>query len=125
MNSPWPMFRHDARHSATSQYHDPVPTGTPWSYTAGGGLSSPVIATDGTIYVGGNGNLRALNANGTSKWSFSIGGGGTRSTPAIADDGTVYIGTTAGRVYAVNANGTQKWYYSTGTENLGVARNRC
>jgi len=119
MNSPWPMFRHDNRHSATSQYHDPTPNGTPWSYSSGGGTSSPTIATDGTIYIGGgSGTLKALNSNGTLKWSFSIGGGATRSTPAIADDGTVYIGSTAGRVYAVNANGTQKWYYSAGSGEI-------
>lgn len=119
MNSPWPMFRHDNRHSAASPYHDPAPAGMPWSFSAGGGLSSPVIATDGTIYIGGgSGTLKAINSDGTSKWSFTIGGGGTRSTPAIADDGTIYIGSTAGRVYAVNANGTQKWYYSTGTSEI-------
>ncbi len=121
MDSPWPMFRHDSRHSATSPYGDPTPTGPAWSYSAGGGLSSPVIASDGTIYIGGNGYLVAMNGDGTFKWKLSIGGGGTRSTPAIADDGTVYIGTTAGRVYAVNPNGTQKWYYSTGGSEISCS----
>lgn len=114
-DAPWPMFRHDARHTATSPYPDPAPNGLAWANTSvGGGLSSPVIATDGTIYIGGaSGTLKAVNPDGTSKWSISIGGGNaTRSTPAIADDGTVYIGGTNGRLYAINPNGTQKWSYN-------------
>lgn len=121
MNSPWPMFRHDARHTATSQYQDPIASGMPWSSATGGGLSSPAIAADGTIYIGGaSGNLRAVNPDGTIKWSFAAGTGATRSTPAIADDGTVYIGGTNGRVYAVNPNGTQKWNSGnlTGTSEI-------
>ncbi len=120
MNSPWPMFRHDARHTATSQYGDPVPSGPAWSYFTGGGLSSPVIASDGTIYIGGgSGVLYALNSNGTLKWTCPTGGGATRSTPAIADDGTIYIGGQNGSLYAINPNGTVKWSRATGGEISG------
>ena len=71
-SGPWPMFRHDLSHSALSPYHDPTPTGTAWTRSVGGGLSSPVIASDGTIYIGGSGSLYALNSNGTVKWTRNI-----------------------------------------------------
>lgn len=112
-SGPWPMFRHDLRHSALSPYHDPTPTGTAWTRSVGGGLSSPVIASDGTIYIGGNTFLYALNSDGTVKWTRNINSS-TRSTPAIASDGTVYIGSLDDRVYATTSAGGSKWTYLTG-----------
>jgi outer membrane protein assembly factor BamB/peptidoglycan/xylan/chitin deacetylase (PgdA/CDA1 family) len=112
-SGPWPMFRHDLRHSALSPYPDPTPTGTAWTRSVGGGLSSPVIASDGTIYIGGSGSLYALNSNGTVKWTRSINSS-TRSTPAIASDGTIYIGSGDYRLYAVTSAGGAKWSYLTG-----------
>ena len=114
--SQWPMFRHNPRHYAVSQYGDPAPGGPAWKNVIGGGLSSPVIAPDGTIYMcGGSGYLYALNPNGSVKWTRYIGGT-TRSTPAIADDGTVYIGGADKKVYAVNPNNSIKWTYLTGSD---------
>lgn len=111
-SGPWPMFRHDLRHSALSPYHDPTPTGTAWTRSVGGGLSSPVIASDGTIYIGGSGSLYALNSNGTVKWTKNINSS-TRSTPAIASDGTIYIGSYDDYLYAITSAGAQKWRYLT------------
>lgn len=111
-SSPWPMFRHDLRHSGVSPYHDPTPGGTVWSSNIGNGLSSPVIASDGTIYISGSYALCALNSNGSVKWSQPITSS-TRSTPAIASDGTVYIGAN-GRVYAFTSSGGSKWSYTVG-----------
>jgi len=113
-NSPWPMFRHDLYHSARSQYPAPAPTGTPWKYYIGGSLlSSCAIGTDGTVYVGGDTHLYAINSNGTLKWRSSIGSS-TRSSPAIGSDGVIYIGSGNSRLYAFNSNGSQKWSYATG-----------
>ncbi|MCL6519331.1 MAG: PQQ-binding-like beta-propeller repeat protein [Armatimonadetes bacterium] len=117
-NSPWPMFRHDLRHTGASPSHDPAPGGTYWKYSVGGGLSSPAIGPDGTIYIGGSSSLYALNSNGTFKWSASIGSS-TRSSPAIASDGTIYIGSNSDRLYAFNSNGTLKWSYLTGGDITG------
>jgi outer membrane protein assembly factor BamB len=56
-------------------------------------VSSPVIGADGTIYAGADdGNVYAVNPNGSIKWKFytspvTIMG----SSPAIGADGTVYI----------------------------------
>src|SRR5689334_15014636 len=41
-----------------------------WCFPAGG-LSSPAIGSDGTIYiVGGNGDLDAINPDGSEKWAY-------------------------------------------------------
>jgi hypothetical protein len=83
--------------------------------------TSPVIATDGTIYIGFNnvsvvssfepfmipsqGTLVAFNSNGNVKWQFTLNTNDTfgssnqdittvngSSTPAIGSDGTIYFG---------------------------------
>lgn len=114
-SDPWPMFRHDLRHSALSPYHDPAPSGTAWTRSVGGGLSSPTIGRDGTIYIGGSGSLYALNSNGTVKWTRNINSS-TRSTPAIASDGTIYIGSHDDYLYSISSAGVQNWRYLTGND---------
>jgi outer membrane protein assembly factor BamB len=76
-----------------------------------GGLSSPAIAPDGTIYVGSRSKLYALNPDNTIKWSHTIGK--TASSPAIGADGTIYIGSFDNRLYAINSDNTLKWSYAT------------
>lgn len=51
------------------------------------------IGKDGTIYVGADYGLQAINPSGTSKWLTSLGGlhDTTESTPAIGHDGTITI----------------------------------
>jgi outer membrane protein assembly factor BamB len=70
-------------------------------------LDSVSLATDGTIYFGsGDGNLYAINPDGSKKWAFYTGGGG--GTPAIALDGTIYYnGYTY--LFAISSAGNLKW----------------
>lgn len=92
-----------------------------WTFGLSGDVhSSPAIASDGTIYIGTNGDIAfdrsnicdnksaflasdadpsapagghvyAINPNGTLKWDFKTLGA-TASSPAIGSDGTIYIG---------------------------------
>ncbi|MGE5702045.1 MAG: PQQ-binding-like beta-propeller repeat protein [Clostridia bacterium] len=85
-----------------------------WKFTTNGMVqSSPVIAADGTVFIGSHdGNLYAINPDGTQKWTFDTGGW-IESSPAIAADGTVYIGSDDGNLYAIDpANGNQIWAFS-------------
>jgi outer membrane protein assembly factor BamB len=78
-------------------------------------VSSPAIATDGTIYIGsGNGALYAINPDGTLKWKYETGGA-LPASPAIGSDGTVYIGSMDRQFYAINPDGTLKWIFPTET----------
>jgi len=79
---------------------------------------SPAIGSDGTIYIGNlrhfdEGEIIAINPNGTKKWIYPTENL-IYSDPAIGDDGTIYIGSDDGYIYAINPNGTLKWRYKTG-----------
>lgn len=111
MNSSWPMFHHDVRHTGRSPYG---PIGNwpliKWKFRMKGMvISSPAIDKNGTLYVGSNGEncLYAIYSNGTEKWRAATGN--THSSPAIASDGIIYIGTDSGNLCAIYPNGTIKW----------------
>ena len=93
---------------------------TYWSNSAGGSnfdsfYNSCSIASDGTIYVpGGNGNLYALNPNGTTKWTNSAAFSSSanesfNASCTIGSDGTIYQPGANGNLYAINPDGTSKW----------------
>jgi len=96
-----------------------------WKVVANGGTidSSPAIGVDGTIYFGtmkgtDEGEIIAINPNGTIKWIYPTGYYIT-SDPAFGDDGTIYIGSGDNYFYAMNPNGTLKWRYKTGHYVMG------
>jgi outer membrane protein assembly factor BamB len=110
--SPWPMYHHDFSHTGLSPYDTSTNNGSlKWKFPTSGQLvSSPVIASDGTIYVADDDrNLYAVNPDGTQKWKYVVASSGTvTSSPAIGSDGTIYLQTDVG-AYAINPDGTQKW----------------
>ena len=113
--SPWPMLLHDPMHTGRG-----IGKGAKgvlmWKYRCGDEIDSgPAISSDGTIYVGSDdGNLYAINPNGTLKWKYKTEGGApVVSSPAIGSDGTIYVGSDDGNLYAINPRGTLKWKYKT------------
>ncbi len=76
--------------------------------------SSPVVAADGTVYVGSvNGTLYALRgATGDIRWEFNAGSF-ISSSPALGRDGTLYFGTGSGRLIAVSSTGQERWSFQT------------
>ncbi len=123
--SPWPMFHHDVGHSGLSQFDTSADPGfQKWLFQPeidGQIDSSPAIGLDGTIYFGSDdGNLYAVNPDGTEKWAFPIiGNGNVDSSPAIGSDGTIYVGSGNENVYAVTDGGqgvvTEKWAFAIGS----------
>jgi outer membrane protein assembly factor BamB len=129
--SPWPMFRHDLKHTGQTPYTGPTTPTLAWTFPANDAItSSPSISRDGTIYVGaggyydrfGNGtgggdsSLYAINPDGTLKWQFKTDLGprsaGIFSSPAIGSDGTIYFGAFDNYVYALEDSttyGKLKW----------------
>jgi len=118
----WNMFRREALHNACSPYAGPLLPAQKWKFTAGGSVqSSPAIGSDGTLYVGSDdGNLYAVNPDGTQKWQFALAVT-ARSSPAIASDGTIYVGSTDNNLYAINPDGSEKWRFATGGFIYGSA----
>ena len=71
--------------------------------------TSPAIGTDGTIYFGSYDNtFRALNPDGTIRWSLTLENW-FPSSPATRADGTVYVGSYF--KYGV----TDYYFYTIGT----------
>jgi outer membrane protein assembly factor BamB len=115
MDSAWPMYCHDVRHTGRSQYSTVNTTGVvKWRFATNGPANGgPTVDNNGTIYIGSF-DLNAVYPNGTLKWKFNKGI--IDCAPAIAEDGTIYFGTAYGdsRLYALYPNGTVKWWYYIG-----------
>jgi outer membrane protein assembly factor BamB len=119
MNSSWPMFRHDVRHTGRSSYG---PVGNwpliKWKFWMEGRAdSSPAIDENGTIYIGAetfDKSFFAIYPNGIEKWRFSAGDW-VDSSPALSANGIIYFGTNNGNLDALYQNGTTKWSTHLGT----------
>jgi outer membrane protein assembly factor BamB len=112
-DGPWPMFHHDIEHTGQSPYSARENGILDWTYSLDGDASSPVVGSDGTIYVGSwNDKLYAINPDGTCKWSKEMYGS-VETAPALDSSGVIYVGDRDGVVYAIYPNGTVKWsnYY--------------
>lgn len=62
---PWPMFRHDRKHSGRSESTGPSTPVEQWRYLLNNteGVSSPAVKSDGTIYVGSIGAVLCFSQN--------------------------------------------------------------
>jgi hypothetical protein len=113
---PWPMHRHDARNTGRSPYAGPSNPVEKWRFMLPSTVTnaSPVIGTDGTIYIGngqsGSGGIFAVNPDGSQKWIYP--GHTGDCAPAISADGTIYM-TGYSDFHAVNPNGSEKWTFWT------------
>ncbi|MCW4017211.1 MAG: PQQ-binding-like beta-propeller repeat protein [Candidatus Bathyarchaeota archaeon] len=117
--SDWPMFRHDAEHSAVGQ-SGPTSLSLRWNfYTDGAVISSPSIA-DGVVYFGSQDkNIYAVDArDGTFIWKFTTHQR-VWSSPAVAG-GRVFTGPDDGFVYCLNAtDGSLIWSRFAGGDLTG------
>jgi len=76
-------------------------------------ITSPYPYASGTMHIGNgrsfvNGDIFAMNPNGTLKWRFKTGNH-IKAPSSIADDGTIYAPSYDGYLYAIYSNGTMKW----------------
>lgn len=118
--TPWPMFRHDSRHTGRSPFQGPEVPHFQWEYITNGAIveSSPAIGPDGSIYIGSHDfYLYAFTSSGVLKWKFPTLGL-IRSSPLVGNDGTIYIGSFDGNLYAVTPEGSTRWSYYSGAPIL-------
>ena len=119
MNSPWPMYGHDARHTFQSQYNTSDNPGIEkWRLKISGGSGSPVIDNNNNIYLGG-GSVKSVSSNGTLIWSRDVWGG-VFGTIAIDENGILYASTGSSYpsyFYALDLNGTIIWKFQQGWES--------
>ncbi len=110
-SAPWPKFRGDAAQTGASNVRPSRSGGAFWSYKTGKGIfSSPVVAADGTIYIGSaDRTFYALNADGTVRWKL-LTGEIIDSAALLDDKGRVYFGSGDGKLRALDAKtGTEVW----------------
>ena len=117
MDSPWPMYCHDARHTGRSPYSNINNLGIEkWRFdTIETTWGSPVIDENGHIYIGAS-HVFAIYPNGTLKWEYDEWIE-TVSAPAIDENGVLYVGSIwamPNYLYAIyTSNGTLKWKFKT------------
>jgi outer membrane protein assembly factor BamB len=91
---------------------------------SGGGVGSPAIGSDGTVYVPSGvvgddvGFLYAVNPDCTQKWVFQLPGPPASTAPALAADGTIYVHANGPAnlvsietLTAINPDGSFKWQF--------------
>jgi large repetitive protein len=115
LNSSYPMFCHDTRHTSLSPYNTSnMPPVIKWRIRTNvidGGIA---IDKNGTLYFGSwDDNVWAVYPNGTVKWRRDVNMF-VSSTPAIAPNGTIYVGCENGYLNAIYPNGTVQWGYNCG-----------
>ncbi|MCC6449860.1 MAG: PQQ-like beta-propeller repeat protein, partial [Candidatus Aureabacteria bacterium] len=84
MAGSWPMFRHDAQHTARGDVTGSLDGALAWSYAIGTVIeSSAAVSSDGGVYFGAHSNrLYRINADGSGLTSYLTAGDVT-SSPAI------------------------------------------
>ncbi|WP_105102103.1 Ig-like domain-containing protein [Microbulbifer pacificus] len=92
----------------------------------GESLSGPALGPDGTLYVGADDKLFALDTtDGSVKpaWPFTLRSGGLiKATPRVDGlDGTVYVGSLDHSLYAITPHAIQKWRLETGGKIVSPA----
>ncbi len=114
-DSAWPMFHHDNQRTGSSQYQGARLKYTRWIFPTGGDITaSPVVDTDGTIYIGSYDQyFYAINNFGFLKWRYKTGDI-IQSSAAISEDGIIYVGSNDGKLYAFDRLGNVIWTYQTG-----------
>ncbi|MCE1247528.1 MAG: PQQ-binding-like beta-propeller repeat protein [Firmicutes bacterium] len=84
-----------------------------WDKKMPGRVNGPIsVGKDDSVYVTNeDGNLYALNPDGSEKWTYTAGTP-LRKPPVEAPDGTLYLPTFTGNsLVALNPDGTKKWEY--------------
>jgi len=106
-----------------SPIHPAKSGGILWTFHTGQGIfSTPVIGSNGTIYVGSADNIfYAINPDGTLKWKLQTNG--IIDSSALLDNkGRVYFGSGDGNLYALNAGtGQTIWTYLADDPSINSA----
>ncbi|MDQ3875930.1 MAG: PQQ-binding-like beta-propeller repeat protein [Actinomycetota bacterium] len=81
-----------------------------WPYETGGPVeSSPVVAANGTVYVGSeDGRIYSLRANGLVRWAYKTGNS-ILSPAAGLGRASVYVVSQDGYLYALGRDGRRRW----------------
>lgn len=118
-NGQWSQFKNQAGRTGRTRLMGPQTAHTLWEYPDWNGFqSTPVVARDGTVYVGSfGGKLYAFYPDGTLKWQHRIANRPITASPALGPDGTIYLAAELSDLLAVSPDGALKWTF--GLEGYG------
>ncbi|MFP4497564.1 MAG: PQQ-binding-like beta-propeller repeat protein [Vulcanimicrobiota bacterium] len=110
----WYMFRSNRRHQGKTPFGRSIKGKVNWAFPVGSPIrSSPVVSSDGTIYVGANdGRLYAISQDGKLKWAFQSRGR-ISSSPSLNSDGSILVGSTDCYLYSIDPDGNLNWKFKT------------
>jgi outer membrane protein assembly factor BamB len=121
MDSPWPMYCHDTKHTGLSPYTTVNnPMTEKWRFVLSGVSydCAPTIDNNGIIYAPRYG-LYAINPNGTLKGYLQLPGY-SETAPLINENGIIYLGTiwnSPNYLYSIYSNNMSiRWRYLTGND---------
>ena len=110
----WPALRKDNRRSTFTGQVTPQQVNQRWEFKPARPImpTAPVAAAGLVLVSGGDGIVRALDAQtGQLRWSAYTGGGPIKYPPAI-EGGRAFVGSGDGWVYALEAaSGRQLWRF--------------
>jgi alpha-tubulin suppressor-like RCC1 family protein len=125
-SAPWGTGNHDNQRAGRSASRGPLQPLVKWSTRVQGMPGSPVVSSNGTIYVptgmlnrDTTGYLYALRPDGSEIWNTSFSGLPSCTAPALVADGTIYVHMNGGegnqvaleRMEAVTTNGYTKFIF--------------
>jgi peptide/nickel transport system permease protein len=111
----WAMERHDAQGSLWTEAAGPTDTSVAWTFAAeaGGFSGGPVVAGDGTVYIGAkSGKLYALNPDGTLRWTIDVGQP-LIGSPAVGPYGDIYVTDAAARLSVYQPDQLLLWRFES------------
>jgi peptide/nickel transport system permease protein len=115
----WAMERHDAQGSLWTEAPGPASSTVAWTFqaSAGGFSGGPVVADDGTVYIGTKaGRLIALSRDGTLRWMVEVGSPLVGS-PAIGPYGDIYVTDETGRLSVYQPDQLLLWRFEPASAN--------
>lgn len=109
-DSDWPMFGGDPAHTRWHSVGD-VENNVRWSSNIGADAGSPVLGTQGNVYVGAeDGSLYAFDDEGTKLWSTkSVPGDSIHGAPVAASGYRFYVPVDGGNLIAYDGSGALTW----------------
>ncbi|MGF1506597.1 MAG: PQQ-binding-like beta-propeller repeat protein [Anaerolineae bacterium] len=114
--SPWPTFRRDHRNTGSSPITAVYSGDEPWFFQTGKGIfSTPVIDSEGNIYIGSADRIfYALAPDGSERWRFETGEiiDSAAALPRTDSAPTVIVPSGDGYIYHLNAeDGSLIWQF--------------
>jgi outer membrane protein assembly factor BamB len=108
------QFRGNRRHTGRSAYRGPAAANKVWSFSAVGRVQAqPVVAPDGTIYIGTLENrFFAVTPGGTARFDRNLFGP-IWSAAAVDSNGHTFVGSDADAFFSFDAEGRTRWRIHT------------